>query len=191
MKKNLYKIIFDTVMLFIIPFLYFVNITGNLVHEILGLILIAFVVVHLGYNYKWISKMRNFKLTTNIINIALLISFAIIAITGIRASHSLFTFSEKADDIFIKLHLIFGMVSIVLVGIHIFLHWKLIKVIFTKQIILDDKIAKSVFIVFLIFSLVFVSFATYEIVPKILSDKNQNTENGDIQNHGPKDGEKK
>jgi len=191
MKKSLYKIIFDTVLLSMIPFLYFVNITGNLVHEILGLILISFVIIHLGYNYKWIVRIRKFKISTNIINIALLISFVIIAITGIRASHSLFTFGEKADDIFIKLHLIFAMFSLALVGIHIFLHRKLIKVIFTKQIILNEKIAKTVFIVLMFFSLVFVSFATYEIVPKIFSDKNQNTENGDNQNHGPKDGEKK
>ena len=177
MKNNLYKIVFDIVMFIILLFLYFINITGNMLHEIFGLILMGCTIFHLGYNYKWITKIRNFKLSTNLINVALLVSFILLAITGIRASHSLFTFAEKADGIYIKLHLIVSLITILLIGIHIFLHRKLIKSVFTKQMKLNGKLGKVLFITFILLSISFVSFSTYRLLPKILDDKDQNIEN--------------
>ena len=193
MKKNLYKIMFDILMLVIFPFLYFVNITGNMWHEILGLVLIGFIIIHLVYNYKWIAKIRNFKLSTNLTNIGLLGSFIVLAITGIRASHSLFTFTEKAGDIYIKLHLIFALISILLITIHIFLHRKFIKGIFTKQMKIQDKIGKTLFVFFILASVLFIACATYRAIPKIIDGKSQNTENKGVENkeHKQKNEEKK
>ena len=180
-------------MLVIFPFLYFVNITGNMWHKILGLVLIGFIIIHLGYNYKWFTKIKKFKLSTNLINIGLLISFIALAITGIRASHSLFTFAEKAGDIYIKLHIIFALLSIVLIAMHIFLHRKFIKVVFTKQMKLDGVLGKVVLTVFMLLSVLFVAFSTYRSVPKIIDSKDQSTENKDVNSdeHKAKEGEKK
>ena len=58
---------------------------------------------------------------------------------------------------------------------------------------LDGKVDKIVFIIVILSSILFVSFAMYRSVPKIVDAKNQNTENKSVNNEDQKskDGEKK
>ena len=80
-----------------------------------------------------------------------------------------------------------------LIGIHIFLHRKFIKGIFTKQLKLNGKLGKTLFVVFILASVLFITFSTYRAIPKIIGGKDQSTNSKGMNNeeHKTKDDEKK
>ena len=58
MKNNsFFKLIIDMLSLITLFFLFFIKITGNDIHEILGLVLTLFIIAHLLLNRKWITSL--------------------------------------------------------------------------------------------------------------------------------------
>ncbi|RDE25489.1 DUF4405 domain-containing protein [Parageobacillus thermoglucosidasius] len=61
-----------------------------------------------------------------IINFLLLLSFLLIVISGICTSQALFPFAESKDSPWRNIHHFFSAISIILVGIHLGLHWNFV-----------------------------------------------------------------
>jgi hypothetical protein len=134
MKFNSFsKIIFDIIMLILLVVVYCAQPTGKQAHEYIGLAIYIFFIVHLAYNYKWIinvgkkffDKSVGFRIKfIYIIDFLLLLSFVLIGISGIMISHIIFKLGIM--PLWRQLHTIASAVSVILLGVHIGLHGKMI-----------------------------------------------------------------
>ncbi|MFP3155985.1 hypothetical protein LQZ18_16495 [Lachnospiraceae bacterium ZAX-1] len=98
----------------------------------MGLMYVALIAVHLIFNRKWVvalfkGKLRGKKpLIGTVVNALLFIDFSIILVTGIRISHYLFRFADKAPTWVIISHIFGGIIAALLVLTHVLLHFKVI-----------------------------------------------------------------
>lgn len=170
MKKNLMKILFDGMMALILVLLYNTHALGIEFHEVGGLFIFFLFIVHCLLNKKWIASIsRKFyfhplPLRTKIgyvVDALLLISFILIMISGICFSRALFPSLASHERPWRTLHLFFSGISIVLVGIHLGLHWRFVLAVFKKMVWIPPHIAKPLNIVLLVLVL---EFGMYSIV---------------------------
>jgi hypothetical protein len=134
MKFNSFsKIIFDIIMLVLLVAVYCARPTGIPAHEYIGLAIYIFFIVHLAYNYKWIinvgkkffDKSVGFRIKfAYVIDFLLLFSFVLIGISGIMISRIIFKVGIM--PLWRQLHTIVSAVSVILLGVHIGLHGKMI-----------------------------------------------------------------
>ena len=139
-------------------------------HEIAGIILSGLFIVHCLFNKKWITSITTkfFKKglaprvrVGYIVNTLLLIAFVFIIISGIKTSQVLFPAAvENKGSIWRGIHHFSAAISIILVGVHIGLHWSFISGIWKKFSHIPAKIARPISIVLLIAIL---SFGSYSI----------------------------
>ena len=121
MKK---KLIVDIIM-FILMLLEFSRIyTGALIHEIIGIILLILVIIHLILNKNYIVNISKTKYKLNnvlmlVINALLICSFLLTIVFGILSSQETLTFLNIHNLIIVKLHKIFGNISLIVIGIHL------------------------------------------------------------------------
>lgn len=151
-KTNVIKIILDVVMSILLILTFNKRIAGIAFHEIVGIIVCVFFIVHVILNKKWISGITKNFLKKNVrsktrvqyvLNALLLCTFLCILITGLGMSKSVlptifgtnFGFGNTAK----MLHFFFTGVAVVLLGIHIGLHWKWIKNTFCKIVSINSK----------------------------------------------------
>lgn len=98
-------------------------------HEVAGLILIGLVVVHIVINIKTASAMCKKFLkdpaaikTGLVVDILLLLCFALVGISGVLISHTILTGISSDNVIYKMLHMFGGGLSVILLGVHIGLH---------------------------------------------------------------------
>ena len=141
--KKVFKIIIDILMIIFMLLEYSKIYTGQLLHEIIGIVLLVLFVIHNFLNinfYKNIFKGKyNFLRTfTTIINLSFLICMLFTIILGIPISNEVFNgLNLKSNITTRKLHTILGYWSLVILSIHLGLHYK---VIFAK---LNNRISKN------------------------------------------------
>lgn len=174
MKK--FKILIDIFMLVILIFTYNIAISGILVHEILGILIWILFLIHLGLNYKWIriiTKKFNSGIKRKIkqiyiIDLLLFIDFIIITISGLGISQYLFT-SLNVNDIFLftTIHEFSAYSSVILIGIHMIMHFNFFNTLFNK-IINDKNYSKIVTIIFIIISISIIAFSSISLKIKNL-----------------------
>lgn len=133
MKKiNYVKITLDILMALVFVLLFNKNaIAGLTFHEIAGLAIGVFFIIHIVINFKWVKQVTiNFfnskmKLKTRIgyiVDLLLLIDMALIIGTGISISKVLFSgiFKSAGNQ---SLHISLSYIALMLIGIHIGLNW--------------------------------------------------------------------
>ncbi len=154
-NKNLLKVLFDLLMVFLFVGLYDANATGTVFHEIVGLILFALFVIHIFYNRKWVIQVgkklfgRGLKKRLKVmygLNICLLLAFGLVLVSGIRISHILFPSDVKASDIWMTLHIASALITIVLIAVHLGLHWKFIVNVAKKHLQIPEHLKKVLLI---------------------------------------------
>ena len=167
MKKNWIKLLLDVVMAVLLFTLFSTSFTGLTFHEIAGLVVFGLVILHLILNWKWIwaftkklfSKGIPFKTRFGyVLNVVLLINFVMIILTGIMISRTLFVNVLPAMANARVLHTFFSALSVIIVGIHLGLHWDFIKAMFGRVFKLPAKVGKAVGAVALILIVVFGSY---------------------------------
>ena len=126
------KIIIDILMLVLMLLEYSKIYTGQLVHEIIGIVLLLLFLTHniLNINfYKNLFK-GNYNLTRGIITVvdlSFLICMLLTIILGIPISEKVFKFLGLKGSMTIrKLHTIFGYWGLVILSIHLGLHFNMI-----------------------------------------------------------------
>ena len=126
------KLLFDVILLALfITELSFYYLPKNL-HEIFGAVMAAAVVVHVAINFRrFISLFKNVtpkKFFAIEVNLALLVGTAIILFTGVCMSN--FLFPDAASPAFRRsmtihnLHTSMPYIMMILIGMHIGLHWR-------------------------------------------------------------------
>ena len=175
MNKNMLKMILDIVMIIALTLLYNSHVFTMGFHEIAGLGLFGLFVVHCLLNRKWIaavstrlfSKTLAAKLWAGyIVNILLSVTFVLIIISGIATSQVLFPYGAH-NSIWRGIHHFFSAISIVLVGIHLGLHWSFVSGMFKKTVKIVDSARKPLAIILLLIVLV---FGAYSIVTSNFTD---------------------
>ncbi|KFZ41620.1 DUF4405 domain-containing protein [Anoxybacillus flavithermus] len=143
LKKNIVKIILDVSLAIMFVLLMNPRVFNGLpFHEVAGLVIGVAVLIHIGLNYKWVvntvKNIFNRSLSGKarfgfLLNVLLLVSMAAIIVTGILISKVVFPhFSGGENHALRELHDIFSKVTLVLVGVHIALHWQWIMGVFRK-----------------------------------------------------------
>ena len=111
--------------------------TGDLAHEIIGTVMIALWVIHTGLNRRWYpSVIRSSyppkRVIGTIINLLLVVTMAGLIISSVMLSTYIFGFLriERGMAFARTLHMITSYWSLVLISLHIGMHWsRLAKII--------------------------------------------------------------
>jgi hypothetical protein len=156
-KKNIVKIALDTVMILLLILMYNAKVISITFHELGGLIVCGLFLIHKALNIKWITRVtqrlfdKTLPLKTKVgyaVDALLLIAVTFIAVSGIMISKVLF--SGTSSGILMKpLHYFAAAVAIVLVGIHLGLHWDFIAAMFKRRIRLPRSAAITLSALFL------------------------------------------
>ena len=169
MKKKLaWRIPLDIVLVLLFTTVFSKNVISLMYHEVVGLVLFALIILHLFLNSAWIKgvcmKLFDKKLPkkTRItigVDILLLISFLLIIISGVLISKKIFSFGLKAP--WIVIHFFCTALMIVLIGIHIGLHWGYLKQKLPKLPKAVALVPTVVICVFGVYSMFTSSFGTW------------------------------
>jgi hypothetical protein len=141
--KKFIKIILDIIMTLLLVLMYKKNVINLTFHEIGGLVLCGLFLIHKGLNFKWIVKISQKIFTKKLtvkarlqysIDLLLLLSLTFVAVSGIFISETILTSISSDNIIWRVAHLFASALALILVGIHLGLHWGFIKNIFKKVI---------------------------------------------------------
>lgn len=137
MKKIHVKILIDILMTILFICLTKIKITGMHMHEVLGIIVTLFVIIHLALNFSWVKaitlkifdKNLNYKIKiTYCINVLLAILVCIIFISGILVSVTIFTNISTANrGTWAFIHRKAALITFILIIVHALLNIKMIK----------------------------------------------------------------
>ena len=126
---NKLKRIIDMLMSMVLIPLMAYQVTGEAAHEWLGITMVLLVVAHQVLNRKWYASIlkgnyQAFRIFSTIINVLLLISFTLTAISGMSMSNHAVPFLYNLINVNIAriMHLAFSYWSFIFMGLHIGLH---------------------------------------------------------------------
>lgn len=161
-RKNTIKYLLDACMLLLLVLMYDKMAISMAFHEIGGLFLIGLFVIHLLFNGKWIaavtkrllSKQTPIKVRLGYcVDTLLLISFALVGISGVLISKELFSF--HGGNVWKTVHYAASAFAIVFMGVHLGLHWNMIRAKFIKKNAVVKRGVRAVGIIALCFVLAF------------------------------------
>jgi hypothetical protein len=156
MKKNIVKIVLDVIMAILLLLMYSKNAISMSFHEVGGLAVCGLFLIHKGLNWKWIvgvSKRlfdKSLPAKTRlgyIVDFLLLVAMTFIAVSGIMISKTLFISVARGGGFWKMGHYFSSAAAIILVGIHIGLHWSFIRNMFAKVLKLPRAVAKPLAII--------------------------------------------
>lgn len=137
MKRNKVKFFLDIMMALILFLLYKPEATSLTVHEIIGIAIGTIFIVHILLNGKWIinvtaklfSKKVNGKTKLSyVLNLVLLVDMVLVLVSGLFISKIVFPDLRVEIGIrWLALHIVTAIVGLVIVGIHVGLHWSWVK----------------------------------------------------------------
>lgn len=169
MKKiNYVKILLDITMVLLFTLLYNTRVLGITFHEVAGLAIGAIILVHCGLNWKWIkgvtlkffNKGIPFKTRLGyIVDILLLINVIVIIVTGIFISKTIFSgLNFGGAHSYKLLHVASSYFSLILIGVHLGLHWNWVMIMFKRIVKLPEKkmfsyLAKAMAVIVLVFGI--------------------------------------
>lgn len=124
------KLKIDAVLLITIIFLYLTDVTGLLLHELIGVGTLLTLILHIILNYQWFVSQTK-RLTTlhlqlqlkYVLNISLALTFILIMVSGVIISQHVFAiFAISSDPLWITIHNVSSYFAIALVSLHLFVH---------------------------------------------------------------------
>jgi len=135
-KKNYIKIALDIIMTLLLLLMYSKNSVSMSFHEIGGLAVFGMFLIHKGLNWKWITSVSR-RLTDKalpvrvrlryIVDALLLITMTFIIVSGIMMSKVLFPGLSSGGMFWKSGHYFASAIAIILIGMHLGLHWAFIK----------------------------------------------------------------
>lgn len=131
-RKSIVKMIVDIVMLILMLLEFSKLHTGQLLHEIFGVCLFVLFIVHNLLNLSFYKNLFKGKysiqrIITTVVDFAFLICMLFTILFGIPISLKVFKFLNLNGSMQIRtLHTIFGYWSLVILGLHLGLHFKMI-----------------------------------------------------------------
>lgn len=139
-RNNTLKYLLDVTMLLLLVLMYDKMAVSMAFHEIGGLFLIGLFIIHLLFNGKWIAAVtqRIFSKKTPAkirlgycVDALLLAAFALVGISGVLISKELFSF--YGGNAWKTVHYSASAFAILLMGVHLGLHWSMIRAKLMKK----------------------------------------------------------
>ena len=128
-NNNSIKRIIDACMTVLLLFLMAYQVTGEALHEWIGMGMTALVIIHQVLNRRWYAavfkgKYNSYRTVTTAVNLLLLLSFVITPLSGMSMStHAVpFLYGMAPVSLARQMHLAMSHWSFVLMGIHLGLH---------------------------------------------------------------------
>jgi len=127
--KNMVRRIVDAAMTVLLLLLMAYQVTGEALHEWIGMAMTVLVIVHQILNRKWYGALfkgryNAYRTVTSVLNVLLLLSFALTAFSGMSMSgHAVpFLYGMAPVSFARQMHLSMSHWSFVLMGLHLGLH---------------------------------------------------------------------
>lgn len=146
-NSKMLKRIVDACMTFLLLFLMAYQVTGEALHEWIGMGMTALVIVHQILNRRWYAavfkgKYNSYRTVTTAVNTLLLLSFIITPLSGMSmSSHAVpFMYGMAPVSLARQMHLAISHWSFVLMGIHLGLHIPLM----TAQMKIEGKFKTAI-----------------------------------------------
>jgi hypothetical protein len=138
-KKYKFQVVQDLGMLFVLLSLMAYHLWGEYIHEILGVTFLGAILLHVALNAHWFKNLTNgnwpnIRILQVILNVLLLFIFTSAIISGLMLSRHLlpnFIF-HNSSDLVRKIHMTCVHWGLVLIGLHLGLHWKMLSNFFLK-----------------------------------------------------------
>lgn len=137
MKKNSYKFVLDIVLTVVFAYFFVPAATGLVFHE-WGSVIIGLVgILHLIFNWKWVTCVSKKALSEGItgkarfcyvLNWTLFIDMLVILISGLFISKVVLPYFRYFPTVnWLPIHIVSSFVGLVIIGMHLGLHWNWIK----------------------------------------------------------------
>lgn len=144
-SKQIFKVTIDIVMtvLFMVQMAY--HITGNSLHEWLGMLLFALFILHHILNRKWYAglfkgRYSAVRILIVTVNFLLFASMVGMMVSGIMLSREVFGFLELRAGMFgRRLHMVSTAWGYLLMSVHIGVHWSMIMGIARRKLQIQNK----------------------------------------------------
>ncbi|MCC5465127.1 DUF4405 domain-containing protein [Pelosinus baikalensis] len=130
--KTLCKMVIDLVMTILMLVLMACRLTGNTIHELLGVSLFILFIVHNILNWGWYKTLLKGRYNTlrvlhTAVNILLLAAMLALMISGVMFSRTVFAFMDLNGGLFArKLHMLSTYWGFILISVHLGMHWGVI-----------------------------------------------------------------
>lgn len=159
------KVLID-ILLFIVTILLFdIELVGQLNHEILGTSIVILIIIHIALNFKWVKQVtKNFKTVNKktkvmyIVDIFTMLIYLGAIICGILISNNVFNFKMSSNLVIVLSHIIFGRLAIIIMFVHLGLHFDRILVKIKSK-----KIKNTVYIIYTIIVLMIAIYFIYTL----------------------------
>lgn len=131
-RKLILKLTLDVIMTVLMLVLFAYPVTGNLIHEVIGIVLFALFALHLVLNRAWYRSLLKKKTTlaarlSLAVNLLLTADMLLLLITSVGISHTAFAFLNLiAPSWMVQAHITSAYWGLVLLSVHIGLHWGMI-----------------------------------------------------------------
>ena len=122
------------------------NLSGNTIHEWLGIALLATIVVHVFLHWSWVmsvgktffSKLWHSSRLKFVLDILVFLSFITVSLSGLIISKSALPLLGinlgQIGGAWKQLHTLAADVSVLLIGLHFALNWNIVKAMFKKYV---------------------------------------------------------
>ena len=160
------KIVIDILMFILMLLEYSKLYTGQLLHEVFGILLLILFILHNILNIKFYKELLKGKynlqrITITVINFLLLMCLLFAIILAIPISESIFKFLNLSANMTVrKLHTIFGYWSLILMSIHLGLNLKILSAKIKNKV----KERKIIKIILYIIELIIVALGIKAII---------------------------
>jgi len=170
LNKNVVRIILDVVMVLLLVLMYEKYAVNIRFHEVGGLIAIGLFVVHNGLNRSWIVGItkRIFRRPLPsrvrlgyVLAVLLLVTMVFIAVSGIMISRTILVDVYGDYAFWRAAHFFAAAFALVLVGVHVGLHWSFIRTMFARIFRMPRIVARPLVATFLVAA---VAFGAYSMV---------------------------
>ncbi len=197
-KKTIVKIVLDVLMTVVIALMYRKQALGLAFHEIGGLALIGVFFIHKGLNFTWIRRVT-VKLTKAdartrlmwIVDALMLVSFLAVGVSGIFISKVAFPGLAVRGGPWKSIHYGSAALALMLVGVHLGLHFRYLRGIFSRWVRLPRVAAAAlaaVIFVYGVYGIATTSFTRWLSMPFTWSAEGGEGFRGSGQFHGARNG---
>lgn len=174
-SKIVVKMAIDAVMALVLALLYNAHVLTLTFHEVAGLAVAAIMLVHVLTSRSWVVRMAKRLFGKGVpartkfsycMSAVLAVLFVLIVVSGVLISSVLFPALNAAvgpaKGTWHTVHLFCSALSLIVIGIHLGLHWDIVKAFCRKRLSLPDAISKPLCVVAII---AMVAWGAYSFVP--------------------------
>ena len=137
--KTRLKLLLDAVMTILMLLTFAYQLTGNMAHEVLGMVVFALFVLHNLLNKRWYSTLQKGKYAKRrkagvVVNLLFLLAMAVLVVSSVLISRDVFGFLHlEGGAVSRQLHILASYWGLIFLSMHLGLHWSMVIRAFQSQ----------------------------------------------------------